>query len=197
MAEINLEAEQVVEEEQEEAPAEKRRSPKSRKGTIIFVSVVVLEALLLFFLFEVMNGSSEGNADGTDAPEAPKYDLMESFTTDGLIDLGDVSITIDNSHDPRVDRRVSLPLKVQVDEETYQEIATATEANEHAMDLIKSALQEEVRFFLFGEGIEKLKNPEVQKRLAPRIEKHLLEKLPQLRGRLKKVFLGNVSFSRY
>lgn len=202
MAEINLEAEQVVEEEEESAPKKKRKSLKERKGVIIFSAVLILEALVLFFLFDFVKGTPESNAEPAEpSPEEQAEEQYGSFketlTSDALIDLGGLSITIDNSQNPRVDRRVIVPVKVQLDQETYAEIVAANEVNEHAMDLVKSTLQEEVRFFLFGEGIEKLKDPEVQKRLASRIKKHLVDRQPQFRGRIQHVYTGDINFQRY
>ncbi|MGE3164247.1 MAG: hypothetical protein AB7O52_05040 [Planctomycetota bacterium] len=200
MAEINLEAQQVVGEEKESAPKGKRKLLKDRKGIFIFAGVVVVEAVVLFALFELMGGGApETNADGA-TPEAeamaPK-DLIASFAEDGLIELGDVSITIDNSGDPRVDRRVTLPMKIQVTKETADEIAKATEQNENAIELLKQALQSKVREYLLGEGIQKLQNPEIQKGLNERLKSFLIDELPQLKDRVKHVYVGNISFSRY
>lgn len=200
MPEINLEAQQVVGEEKETAPKAKRRPLKERKGMLIFAAVVVVEAIVLFALFELMSGSPpQGNAAAPDAAvqNASTKDLIGSFAEDGLIELGDVSITIDNSGDPRVDRRVSLPLKIQVTKAASEEIARATEQNENAMELFKQALQSKVREYLLGEGIQKLQNPEVQKGLNERLEAFLIDQVPQLRDRLKQVYVGNISFSRY
>ena len=85
MAEINLEAEQVVEEEEERPPPEKRNALKGKKGMIIFAAVIVLEAVVLFMIFEMLQGSGEGHAEGAvpDEPPVVETNFPDDITTDG------------------------------------------------------------------------------------------------------------------
>ncbi len=211
MPEINLEAEQVVEEEQERAPTDRRGGGlKRKKGLIIVAGIVVVEAVVLLAFFAIFRspethadaaGGQPGDAasqqmEGAGAPQ-PTYDFPKDLTQDGRIDLGKISITEDNLANPKADRRVGVEIAVQVTRETYDEIMAAASIDKNALELVKDALGEEVRIFLLGEGIMKLKTLEVQLRLQDEIEEHMLDRLPQLRGKLTKVYVKDVNFSRY
>ncbi|MEM7168412.1 MAG: hypothetical protein AAF581_23395 [Planctomycetota bacterium] len=223
MPEINLEAEQVVEEEEERAPSEKRGGGLLRKkGPLLIAAIVVVEAVVLFAFFSlfssneshatadggsVMDGSGDNAGAGAGAGAGGKgseearsqatYEFPKDLTQDGRIDLGKVSITEDNLNNPKADRRVGVTLAIQVTRDTYDEIMAAVEIDENALELVKDALNEEIRIFLLGQGIAKLKTLEVQLRLQDEIEEHLLDRLPQLRDKLTKVYVKDVNFSRY
>lgn len=215
MPEINLEAEQVVEEEEERAPSEKRGGGlKRKKGLIMVIAIVVIEAIVLFAFFSMFSspethadgepGQGQGDGSGAGAMAAAEpssrqapYEFPKDLTTDGRIDLGKVSITEDNMDNPKADRRVGVHIAVQVTRETFDEIQAAAAIDKNAIELVKDALGEEIRIFLLGEGIAKLKTLEVQLRLQDEIEEHLLDRLPQLQGKLTKVYVKDVNFSRY
>ena len=217
MPEINLEAEQVVEEEEERAPSEGRGGGlKKKKGVIIIAAIVVVEALVLFLFFSMFSspeshasgqpGDGSGGGAGSGAPAAqeeqdqgngPLGEFPKDLTSDGRIALGKISITEDNLNNPKMDRRVGVEIAIQVTRQTYDEIMAAMEIDKNALELVKDALGEEIRIFLLGEGIAKLKSLEVQLRLQDEIQEHLLDRLPQLRGKLTKVYVKDVNFSRY
>lgn len=198
MAEINLEAEQIVEEEGERAPREKRSPLAGRRTMIFFGAVLVVEAIALFIFFEVMRGpSAPTHADDPGAESAPAAPAPWGVPDGNRLDLGEISITEDNVSNPKADRRAGVRVQIQVDKETYGEIERATESNPDATELVKLELSEEIRVFLLGKGIQRLKAFEVQLRLPDEIEAHLLERLPQLRNRLRKVYVTEVTFARY
>ncbi|MEM7260800.1 MAG: hypothetical protein AAF488_02350 [Planctomycetota bacterium] len=201
MADINLEAEQVVGEETEEEAAEPKRGGLfARKGLIIFGAVVVVEAIILFFVFDAINGGSTPEAQAEDAAAAapePTVDILERYSEAGRIELRDISIYDPSDPSPRGDRRFTFTLVLRIEAEAFQKIQDAAAINEFALDLVRDDIKEEVRSYLLIQGGHPLKNRDHQAKFGARLKAHLNDKLAPLRGKILKVDLEEFRPSKY
>ncbi|MCA8959267.1 MAG: hypothetical protein KDC38_02090 [Planctomycetes bacterium] len=196
MADINLEAEQVVGEEDEGPPPEKKKSLLGSKALIIFGAILVLEAVAVFFILDVVNGGgATADAEGTE--EAVDMDLTERYSKPGRIVLDSVSIYDPSDPSPRGDRRFTFDLVLRIEEEAYKELQAAAERNEFAMDLVKDDIKEVVRSYLLRQGGHPFKNRDHQEKLGPRLRDYLNEQLAPLKGKILKVDVDKFQPSKY
>ena len=195
MADINLEAEQVVGEEEEAAPETKRGGIFTRKNLIIFGSIVVVEALVLFLVFDAISGGD--NSAAAMEQEGPSINLLDKYSKPGRIELNDISIYDPSDPSPRGDRRFTFSIVLRIDGDAFSELQQAAEINEFAMDLVKDDIKEEVRRYLLRHGGHPLKNRDHQAKLGPRLKDHLNQDLTPLRGKILKVDVPNFQPSKY
>ncbi len=196
MADINLEAEQVVGEEEEGAPDKKGGGLFARKGLIIFGAIIVVEAIVLFFVFDAINGG-DNNEAAADTIADPVVDLRTLYAEAGRLELSDVSIYDPSDPSPRGDRRFTFSLVLRIDGTAFKELQSAVELNEFAMDLVKDDIKEEVRSYLLRHGGHPLKNRDHQAKLGPRLKDHLNQELTPLRGKILKVDVEKFQPSKY
>ncbi|MCZ6601439.1 MAG: hypothetical protein O6952_00370, partial [Planctomycetota bacterium] len=107
MADINLEAEQVVGEEEEEAPRKRSGFNLRRKTYIAVGSIVILEAFILFVAFGVMGGGESP----AEAKESAPVDLADRLQAKP-VEIGEVSFWDPSNPNPRADRRFTAKFTV-------------------------------------------------------------------------------------
>lgn len=192
MADIDLEAEQVVGEE-EEAPRPKK-GKKPNKLLLIFGGIVVVEAIVLFLVFDVIRGTDPADAE---AVEEPVMSLFERYSGPGRIEIEGISIYDGSDPSPRADRRYTVSLVLWIEKEAYQELLRASEENDVAMDLVKDDIRGEVKAYLLKQGGIPLKNPENQGKIGQRMKDYLNDQLRPLRNKILKVEMYDFRPSRY
>lgn len=191
MADIDLEAEQVVGEEEESSTGKKKKLPKA---LIVFGVIVVVEAIVLFMVFDAIRGSDPAEAE---EPDEPVLTLFERYSEPGRIAIDDISIYDSSDPSPRSDRRYSLNLVLWIEGDTYKELVRASETNDVAMELIKDDIRAEVKSYLLKQGGMPLKNRENQMKLPQRLKDYLNDQLRPLRNKIQAVHLDKFKPSRY
>ena len=192
MADINLEAEQVVGEEEEESPRKRSGFNLRRKTYIVVGSIVILEAFILFVAFGVMGGSDSP----AEAKESAPVDLADRLQAKP-VEIGEVSFWDPSNPSPRADRRFTAKFTVILHKDAYAEIEEAMAENESAMDLVKLEIARAIRHFMLATGGEALKDKEMQRKFPDKLRDYLNDELLPLRNHILDVHMEGFRPARY
>lgn len=189
MADIDLEAEQVVGEEMESAPKKSRSMP--RMGLLVFGAVVIVEAVVLFFVFDAIS-SPEASAETKQVEKEPD----KVYSKYGRIVVSGVSVFDESDMRAGADRRFSMDVTVWISIETYASIQTVADGeNDQIFEVIKDRLRTEIRDFLARQGGASLKSRVNEKDFREDLTDHLEKFLPELK--VQDVYISNFRPQRY
>ncbi len=207
MADIDLEARQVVGEEAEAASG-RRGLLANRKRVAILLAAFVVEGVILFFVFDALGKGSghaiepQGESHGTAHAETRAPDPRETVSSLGEylqpreIPLGEIAIWDESDPTPKADRRFSAQFTIWVDSATMTEIEKATEQNPDALNRVKDALRGTVREWMLRSGGEALRTLDMQSKGKEKLKDFINDNLAPLRNRIVTVSIDNFRPSR-
>ena len=184
---VDLEAEQVVGEEEEAPP--KKRALKVNKGMLIFGGIIIAEAVLLFFVFNMISGGNDvASADSGGENDKPAMSIEQLLKDARQIDLGSISIYDETDPQRGSPRRYMWQVKVYVKKESFNEIMMLVEGdNPDAMEFVKDELRRVVHEWMLRNGGEGLRSLEMQKEAPQRLKDHIQQEIPPLKDRVLRV----------
>lgn len=193
MADVDLEAKQVVGEENESASG--ARAGRGTKRLAILAAAFVVEGAILYYIFSALAGGG-GHAA---APEAvartadPKelVSTLEEYLEPREIALGEVAIWDESDPNPKAERRFSAQFSVWVDADTMAEIEKVAEHNPDALSRVKDALKGVVREWMLRTGGEALRSLDMQSKGKEKLKDFINDNLAPLRNRIVNVSIDN------
>ncbi|MFN0059552.1 MAG: hypothetical protein ACKVX7_13940 [Planctomycetota bacterium] len=194
MAEVKLEAKQVVDEEQEKAPAKPRGKLMARKGLLIFGGIVIVEAVVLFFVFGLIRKPHA--VEHAEATTQMQEGMTEHIAENGMIDVDEVSIFDDSDTTPGAFRRFTFSFTVVIAGDAWKKIVEIEKKNEQAQSFVKAELASEIRVFLLRHNGEQLKTAEMQSKIEARLCQHLNDEFTPLKGKIVRTHLKSFAPSR-
>ncbi len=194
MADIDLEAEQVVGEEEEEKAAS--RKPKlPRIGFIIVGALLLVEAVILLFVFEKIQSPNSAAAAENQKPQSSPEEV---YGNSGRLVIEKISVYDGTATGPREDRRFEVDLTVWLDRQIYKELETLNEEYGDTFELVKDEFRNMTKKFLAQQGAAAIKNNETRMKLEERLLLFLRDEMEVFRGtnrdgqhRIRKVFVEN------
>ncbi len=196
MTDVNLEANQVVGEEEEQAPKKKRGFSFLKNKVLLGAGAfLVLQAVVVVVVFKGLGDDSTEIAEA--APKEKGLPSLKNQLDARIIEIGDVSIWDHADPNPRADRRFTGSFTVVVAKDVYMLIEEALEENPDALNLVKEAIAREIRNCMLNMGGGVLKNKEMQRKFPERLKDYLNDRLPPLRNRILDVYMTNFKPGRY
>jgi len=159
IAGVDLEAEQVIEEENEQPV--KVGGRKLRRSYLIFGGIMIVEAAVLLVVFGEIGGGAphEADAQGIEPADARVIsdEVLDELVDYKTIEVGDVSIYEDSVEQPgrRIETTI-VGLKVAFSKEASEKLTKLTEKNPDAEEMIIWHLQHHIRRFMAMHGGENL-----------------------------------------
>jgi len=160
IAGVDLEAEQVVREEQEKPVAARRI--KLRKSYLIFGAIVIVQTIVLVMVFGQISGSNPDKHSALAETLESALPMLDEASLDeygkmSRLVIGDVTICEPSISQPgRSVETTIVALEVGLSEEAAAAVAKIAEANPDAKSLIVMDLREHVRRFMSMYGGENL-----------------------------------------
>jgi len=198
MAEINLEAEQVVGEEEEKAPT-KRGGKMSTKLLLVVGGILIVEAVILVSVFNIMVSSGSAVATSGSGDEQLEMDWGKHYGELAGLDLGSVKIFDGSSPDIRSERYFAVDIKVVLTKESFDKIQQLTAENEAVLDLVKDDFRKLCTKYLLRQGLQALKSQDFQLNLGARLKTELndRERNPRFANQVKEVIAENGRVSNF
>ena len=193
MSLIHLEAEQIVGPGEDGPTPPKGRRPN--RTALLIASVVVVEAVALFFVFEVLR------SDGHPGHASEGLLTSEAFTGQlagaHFLEVGPVTLLEESGFPRNPGRRHSFSFEVYFEADAYRDITSVARRNPSALNLLRRVLEREIEAWLLEIGAPGLAEPEIGRRLDADLKDRLHDRLPALRYRITHVFKTDHSILRY
>jgi hypothetical protein len=163
IAGVDLEAEQIIEEEAEKPVSAGRR--KSRPWLLILGGAMVVEAVIVAFVFSIIGGGSAGAGAPEPAEAGPslRMETLKGLVAGSVIEVGDVSHSMPNPQSPGRSIEVTLKgVSVSFNKDASEMLQTLFGENEGAEAVIQDELRAQIRAFLLEVGVEHVKRRSVK-----------------------------------
>ena len=198
MADSDLAAAQVVEEEQE-SPVKKRSLFAARKGLIIGAAVFVVWSVVLFFIFDMLAGNAPDAEAGADPAEdsKPPLEFSEYLAEARQVEIGEIDIWDESDPSPRALRRFSAEFTVWIEADAMEEIEQAMEVNPDALNRVQAAIRQKIHEWMLRTGGEALRGLDMQDRGKSKVKDYLNDKLGPLRKKILDVSIYRFRAARY